>query len=300
MPSTAPAISVVMPAYNAAPYLSETMDSVLAQTFGDFEFVCIDDGSKDDTRAILEGYAARDPRVRVVSRPNTGLVPALNEGLGLARGRYIARIDADDLAAPERFALQFARLEAEPGLVALGSCALAMDEGGELLGAYDNPLSHEEIEQQHLAGMSSIHHPAVTMRADAVRRVGGYRAETWPCEDFDLWMRLGEIGRLANLPERLLTKRLMSGSIVATTLGRQEQTQLLVLRDAWARRGLPGEPVLPRRELHSRGDLFRQWGWMALKAGRVPTARRYAWRTLREQPAKPASWKLLACAIRGH
>ena len=300
MPAPDPAISVVMPVYNAEPFVAETMDSILGQTFRDFEFVCINDGSKDGSLAILERYAKQDPRVRVISRPNTGLVPALNEGLELSRGRYIARIDSDDLSAPNRFALQFARMEAEPALVALGSNADAMDEQGNLLGAYDNPLTHEEIERAHLAGMSSIHHPAVMMRADAVRRVGGYRKETWPCEDYDLWMRLGEVGRLANLPERLLTKRLMAGSIVATTLDRQEQKQLLVLREAWARRKLPGEPKLPRRELNSRGDLFRQWGWMALKAGRVKTSRRYAWKTVREQPFKSGSWKLLACSVRGH
>lgn len=298
MPAS-PAISVVMPVYNAEAFVAETMDSILAQTFGDFEFVCIDDGSKDNSLAVLQDYAGRDPRVRIISRPNTGLVGALNEGIEASRGRYIARIDSDDLSAPDRFRLQFYRMEAEPDLVALGSCANAMDEEGNLLGAYDNPLTHEAIEEAHLAGLSSIHHPAVMLRTDAVRRVGCYRQETWPCEDYDLWMRLGEVGRLANLPQRLLTKRLMSSSIVATTLDRQEAKQLLVLRETWKRRGLPGEPKLPRRELNSHGDLFRQWGWMALKAGHLKTSRRYAFKTLKAQPFRSSSWKLMACSIRG-
>jgi len=297
--SSSPAISVVMPVYNAEDFVAETMESILAQSFGDFEFICIDDGSKDKSLAVMEEYSRRDPRVKIISRPNTGLVPALNEGLAASRGKYVARIDSDDLSAPERFKLQYDRMEAEPDLVALGSNAFAMDEAGNLLGAYDNPLTHEEIEKAHLAGMSSIHHPAVMLRPEAVRKVGGYRKETWPCEDFDLWMRLGEIGRLANLPERLLTKRLMSSSIVATTLDRQEAKQRLVLQETWLRRQLPGEPTMPRRELDSPGDLFRQWGWMALKAGFVGTSRRYALKTLKAQPLRMSSWKLLACAVRG-
>ncbi|QOV87972.1 glycosyltransferase family 2 protein [Humisphaera borealis] len=297
--STSPAISVLMPVYNAEEFVAETMDSILAQTFRDFEFICINDGSKDGSLAVMQKYADRDSRVKIISRPNTGLVPALNEGLAASRGKYVARIDSDDLSAPERFDLQFTRMEAEPELVALGSNANAMDEYGNLLGSYDNPLTHEAIEKAHLLGMSSIHHPAVMFRPDAVRRVGGYRKETWPCEDYDLWMRLGEVGRLANLPQRLLTKRLMSSSIVATTLDRQEAKQLLVLTETWKRRNLPGEPKLPRRELNSQGDMFRQWGWMALKAGHLKTSRRYAIKTLKAQPFKSTSWKLLACAIRG-
>jgi glycosyltransferase involved in cell wall biosynthesis len=296
---TTPTVSVVMPVYNAERYVAQTMDSILGQTFGDFEFIVIDDGSKDGSLAVLQEYARRDPRIRLISRPNTGYVRALNEGLGLVRGKHLARIDADDLAHPDRFRLQVARMDAEPELVALGSCALAIDEDGRPLGAYDNPLTHEEIERNHLAGHSSIHHPAVMMRPEAVNRVGGYRTQFMPCEDFDLWVRLGEVGRLANLPERLLTKRLMVGSAVGSSLQKQDAQVKELLEDAWKRRGLPGEPKVPTRELFEAVDLYRQWSWMALKAGHVSTARRYAWKVVGAAPFRAESWRLMACSIRG-
>src|SRR5688572_3125739 len=101
--SDAPAVSVLMPVYNAERFVAQTVDSILAQTFVDFEFIIIDDGSTDDSPEILKRYERRDPRIRLVSRPNTGYVPALNEGLELVRGEFLARIDADDLSDPRRF-----------------------------------------------------------------------------------------------------------------------------------------------------------------------------------------------------
>src|SRR4051794_39230969 len=97
-----PVISVVMPVYNASRYLHSAVDSVLRQTFSDFELIAVDDGSTDNSKALLEQIAANEPRLRIVSRPNTGIVGALNDGLGVARGELIARMDADDIALPER------------------------------------------------------------------------------------------------------------------------------------------------------------------------------------------------------
>ena len=292
-------VSVIMPVYNAARFVAETVETVLGQTFPDFEFVIINDGSTDDSLSILQGYAKRDARIKLISRPNTGYVVALNEGLEVAKGRFVARIDADDLSDPRRLELQVERMRREPDLVALGSCASAIDEDGLPLGDYSNPLTHEEIEAAHLRGESSIHHPAVMMRPEAVRKVGGYRKQFMPCEDFDLWLRLGEVGRLANLPERLLTKRLFAGSAVATTLDKQERLVRQILDETWKRRGLPGEPTITPRVLFEQADLFRQWGWMALKEGHVRTSRRYAMRALRRQPFRKSSWRLVACSLRG-
>jgi glycosyltransferase involved in cell wall biosynthesis len=294
-----PAVTVLMPAYNAARFVAQTVDTVLRQTFGAFEFVIINDGSTDDTLDILGDYARRDARIRLISRPNTGYVAALNEGLGLAGAELIARIDADDLADPRRLELQVARMREEPQLVALGSNALAIDEDGHLLGDYTVPLTHEEIEAEHLRGSSSIHHPAVMLRTDAVRRVGGYRRELMPCEDFDLWLRLGEIGRLGNLPEKLLTKRLFVGSAVATNLEKQEKLVKQILSEAWQRRRLAGVPQMPPRRLRDKVDLYRQWGWMALRGGHLRTSRRYAVRAIVSRPLDKASWRLAFCSLRG-
>jgi glycosyltransferase involved in cell wall biosynthesis len=297
--SPSPAVTVLMPVYNADRFVARTLDSILAQTFADFEFIIINDGSTDRSLDILQDYARRDGRIRLWSRPNTGYVAALNEGLALAGAELLARIDADDLADPRRLELQVARMRQEPGLLALGSNAFAIDEDGLPLGDYPVPLTHEEIEAAHLRGSSSIHHPAVMMLTRAVRGVGGYRAEFMPCEDFDLWLRLGEVGRVANLPERLLTKRLFVGSAVASSLEKQEKLVKQVLEETWRRRGLPGSPQMPARRLRNRADLLRQWGWMALKGGHLRTSRRYAVRAIVARPLDRASWRLAICSLRG-
>ena len=294
-----PAITVLMPVYNAGRFVTETVESVLAQTMRDFECLIIDDGSTDDSLVILRRFAAGDSRIRVISRANTGYVRALNDGLERATAPLVARIDADDISDPHRFELQLARMNAEPNLVALGSNASAIDEAGQLLGDYDVPLTHEEIDASHLRGSSAIHHPAVMLRAEAVRKVGGYRAQFMPCEDFDLWLRLAEVGRVANLPERLLKKRLLVGSAVATNLQKQRRLVEQILRETWQRRGLSGQPALPPRRLNDRADLLRQWGWMALKSGQVGTGRKYAIKALVEKPFDKLSWRLAACALRG-
>src|SRR5438552_5575639 len=170
-----PAVTVLMPVYNADRFVAETVETILAQTFNDFEFLIIDDGSTDRSLEILQSYANRDPRIRLISRPNTGYVVALNEGLELARGECVARIDAADPADPRRLEFQVARMRQEPELVALGSNALAIDADGLPLGDYSVPLTHEEIEASHLQGSSAIHHPAVMLRPGAVKQVGGYR-----------------------------------------------------------------------------------------------------------------------------
>jgi len=295
-----PAVTVLMPVYNAERFVKQTVESVLAQTFRDFEFLIINDGSTDRSLEILQDFAQRDARIRLVSRPNTGYVVALNEGLEKARGELLARIDADDLADPRRLELQVARMRAEPQLVALGSNAWAMDEDGRMLGDYDVPLTHEEIEANHLKGSSSIHHPAVMLRPEALKRVGGYRRQFMPCEDFDLWLRLAEVGRLANLPEKLLTKRLLAGSAVASNLAKQEKLVKEIVNETWRRRALPGEPALKPSRLKRPVDLYRQWGWMALRGGHVGTSRRYAARAILSRPLDKESWRLAVCSLRGH
>jgi len=294
-----PAVTVLMPVYNADRFVAETVETILAQTFNDFEFLIIDDGSTDRSLEILQSYANRDPRIRLISRPNTGYVVALNEGLELARGEFVARIDADDLADPRRLEFQVARMRQEPELVALGSNALAIDEDGLPLGDYSVPLTHEEIEASHLQGSSAIHHPAVMLRPGAVKQVGGYRKHLMPCEDFDLWLRLGEVGRLANLPEKLLTKRLFAGSAVASSLEKQEKLVKDILTETWRRRKLEGSPRMPPRRLRDRADLYRQWGWMALRGGHLRTSRRYAMRAIVSRPLDKASWRLAFCSLRG-
>lgn len=291
-------VSVILPVYNTERHLDATLRSVLAQTFRDFELIIIDDGSRDASHSIASEFAGQDGRIRLIRRPNRGLVATLNEGLSLARGQYIARMDADDRALPQRFERQVERLEQDPELVAIGSQVIAIDQDDRVLGLEVLPLAHDEIEDWHLSGSSAICHPAVMLRAAAVRGVGGYR-DLSPVEDYDLWLRLGEVGRLANLEEPLLIYRRSQTGMVATNAHRRMPALERALRDAWQRRGLPGEPEMPRQHLRTSADLFRQWGWLALDSGQTATARRYAWKAVRTQPWTWRSWKLALCALRG-
>lgn len=293
-----PTISVILPVYNGGRHLEEAVRSVLAQTFRDFEAIVINDGSRDNSLDILQRLAAEDDRIRLISRENRGFVPTLNEALSLARGRYIARMDQDDVCDPERFERQLQRLEAEPDLVAVGSRVIAIDPENRVLGLERMPLKHEHIDELHLCGHSGICHPAVMMRADVLRKIGGYR-DVSPVDDYDLWLRLAEVGRLANIQQPLLKYRRSTTGMVATYAPKRMAMLEQVMRDVWRRRGLPGEPRVPRRHLYSHADIYRQWSWWALDEGFAQTARAYAWKALKAQPFSPRSWWLALCAVRG-
>lgn len=294
-----PAISVIMTVFNTERYVDGAIQSIRAQSFDDFEFIIVDDGSTDQSPGIIAGHAMKDARIRVISRPNTGIVGALNDGLAAARGEFIARMDADDLCDADRFELQIKRLQTDPELVAVGSCAVAIDPDGRKLGVAPVPLTHEEIDDGHLHGLSCIYHPAVMMRSEAVGRVGGYR-DLCPAEDLDLWLRLGEVGQLANLPELLFTWRRTVSGIVASNLGRRQQAVARALNDAWNRRGLQGQAPIPRATFVSRSGLYRQWAWMALNASELATSRLYAAKSLVLEPWCWESWRLAACSVRGY
>lgn len=303
-----PLVSVLMPAYNARRYVGEAIESVLAQTWRDFEFVIIDDGSTDDTPEILKRYAAGDGRIRVLPRSNAGVGAALNAGLAEARGEFVARMDSDDVCVPERFARQVEFLRQEPECVLVGSRVLLIDpDGAPLFEMEDIPTQHEAIDEMLLQGRWSIVHPAVMMRRDVVRRLGGYDNDLVPVEDHDLFLRLAEAGRLANLPDVLLRYRKHPMNSVRVLADRRVRALTRVMEAAWARRGLAGRrelpPILPdadrddpRRDVKQK----RNWGWQCLKTGNVSTARKYALAGLREDPLALESWKLMYCVLRGH
>jgi glycosyltransferase involved in cell wall biosynthesis len=292
-------VSVLMPVFNAERYIEQTLRSVFRQTLRDFEFIAIDDGSNDNSLKILKDYARHDRRLRVISRPNKGIVATLNEGLSLAGGKYVARIDADDTCDERRLAMQVERMDAEQELVALGSNSIVTDPDGRRLGIFAVPLTHEEIDAAHLKGQSSIHHPAVMMRTDKLKRVGGYREGFCPAEDLDLWIRLAEVGRVANLAEPLLTRRLTLDGLVATRSHQQENTIRQILIDAWARRNLPGQPHFLRYKPVSIAKRYRLWAWLAINDGHPELAREYARKAVAREPYHPSSWRLYASAIRG-
>ena len=285
--TAAPAVSVILPVYDAGPYLREAVESVLNQTWTDFEFLVTNDGSTDGSGAILDEYAAADPRIRLTHRGNAGYTHALNAMLGRARGRFVARMDADDACRPERLAKQVAHLEAHPGCVAVGTGVRNVDPDGDPIDAPAVVTDHAGL----VAGLlrepgaaGSIAHPSVTLRADAVRAVGGYRGEFEPAEDLDLWLRLAEVGTLANLPEVLLDYRIHPASVTASRRGVQIGRAHEALRQARARRG---EPFAPPPEAAPDADYYRHGARVrivrqACAAGNFATARKHVRELARE------------------
>lgn len=205
----APALSVAMSVYNGERFLDAAIDSVLRQSFADFEFLILDDGSHDGTARIIEAHARRDPRIRPIVRENRGLIASLNQLLEEARAPIVARMDADDICHPERFAKQVAFLRANPDHGVVGAWTEDIDEFDRphISPGHDHPVTHEEMLQTIARDTALLCHPVVTYRRDIVRSVGGYHRAYRHVEDFDLWLRLAAITRMANLPERLIRYR---------------------------------------------------------------------------------------------
>ncbi|MEQ1498885.1 MAG: glycosyltransferase [Novosphingobium sp.] len=206
---TTPAVSVAMSVYNGERFLAPAIESVLAQTMDQFELLILDDGSKDSSREIAAGYAARDSRVRLIARENRGLVISLNQLLTEARAPLVARMDADDLCLPERFEQQLAFLDANPDHGVLGTRTTDIDEHDHAfpLDTGEHPLTYEAFLHNVECGGPLLAHPTVMYRRAVVQAVGGYHQAFRHCEDYDLWLRLANSTRIANLPERLLRYR---------------------------------------------------------------------------------------------
>lgn len=206
-----PAVSVIMPVYNSQKYLTESVASVLGQTWTDFELVLIDDGSDDDSPRLLADFASRDPRVVLLRHPrNLGQIPALNHGLGTAAGRYIARMDADDVCHPERLARQVAFLDAHPDVFLVGTDAIVIDAEGRTLGRLRCEPDPDRLARR-LPYRNLLIHPTIMFRNDGRTR---FREKMYFTEDCDLYLRLLSRGeRLASLPQPLLRYRRHAASL---------------------------------------------------------------------------------------
>jgi glycosyltransferase involved in cell wall biosynthesis len=299
-----PTVSVCMPAYNVERYIREAIDSVLNQTFKDFELIIIDDGSTDGTHAILEELDKKDTRIRIVTTANRGVSASANEAALMARGEFIARLDSDDVSPPDRLEKQVAFLRSHPDCVAVGGRVLLIDESG--LPLYQMPeiqFGSARIDSELMAGGWPIVQSASMYRRDAVMAVGGYRGQFSLHEDHDLFLRLAEHGPLDNLPDVTLHYRRHVNSITFTQVSKSEGVLEQILRDAHVRRGLPVKESLvsPSRLPHEMNLLSRcrHWAWMSLKSRHLNTARKYAWAGFRQAPFSADSWKLMYCALRG-
>lgn len=305
---TMPTISVLLPVYNGEPFLRAAIESILTQTVRDIEVLIVDDGSTDESLQTIKALARDDDRIRFRSRSNLGLVATLNELIQWAESPFIARMDADDIALPERFERQLDRFARDPELLALGSDTWCIDSKGRRLMVVRMPHSHHEIDEcaMQVATGTGMCHPSMMFRSTAFKLAGPYSDEFWPAEDADLILRIVEKGRVANLDEALLLYRVHGNSISHRQAARQRDAHFRAAAAAAARRGTaPPDPRSRELPAHQRDDIESlaardtKWAWWALKAGNLRVARSLATRAVLRKPFAKDTWRVLACAIRG-
>lgn len=247
-----PRLTVIMPAYNTALYIREAIDSILQQTFTDFEFIIINDGSKDNTLEVIKQY--NDPRIRLIDQANKGLIDTLNEAILLAQSDIIARMDADDICYPERLQIEFDFLTQNPDYVLVGSQADIIDKDGNYL----MPLipighTHEEIKDRIDMKCPFIH-PCVMFRKQAVIDAGLYPKNALTFEDHLLWKKLLNFGKVCNLPQILLKARFNPESVTIDEKWRGELF-IRLRRDALSRGYVTDEDATQLKQLISSQNL---------------------------------------------
>jgi len=296
---TTPDISVVMSVYNGAATLRETLDSIVAQRDVSFEVIVVDDGSTDDTPAILREYD-----VRVIMKKNEGLTRALIDGCAAARGRYIARHDVGDVSHPLRLAMQQQMLDANDDVVFAGCATKYVGPEGEPLYVACSPgfaLEPASIIDLSLPGGlrdGPTHHGSVMFRRDAYERAGGYRAAFYYGQDFDLWFRLAQIGKFQITNEVLYTARVSPDSISSTARARQRRLSPIYRASVEARARGESDAPLVAQAANVRAVRARPWHRGAglyfigatLLRNRDPRARRYLLRSLAAWPLAPRAW----------
>jgi len=289
---TNPLVSVLMAVHNGGHYLREAVDSILCQTMEDFEFIIVDDGSKDDSLRILESY--NDHRLHIIRQPNNqGLVVALNLAAKAATAPLLARMDADDIALPERLSVQTATFDSQPELVLLGTAYNIIDSEGHVVGVQSLPRDDAEIRLGLLEG-NKFAHPTIMMRSVVFHACGGYRDIGGKyAQDYDLWLRLAEKGHLGNLEDALLHYRVHGKQISIDKIFLQRQASELYRQLAIQRRTLGYEDldlakfVVDRMRKHLQAlcaaELLRLSGQFAAD-GNLKEARLLHWRAFLMAP----------------
>lgn len=207
-----PKVSIILPAYNEEHYIVNAVDSVLGQTYADFELIVINDGSQDNTLNLLREYT--DPRMHILDQPNQGLVSSLNRGIAIARGEYIARMDADDISLPTRLQAQVEFMDQHPPIGLLGTYARMLDPKTGLETSSRNlPTANRDI-RRFLLKDNPFVHSSVMIRADLLKQVGVY-AQEYRWEDYDLWIRICSQYEAAILPIELIVRRVHPNSLSA-------------------------------------------------------------------------------------
>jgi glycosyltransferase involved in cell wall biosynthesis len=291
-------VSVVMGVYNGIATLEETLRGVLSQQDAPrMEFIVVDDGSSDGSGELLDAWAARDARLRVIHQANTGLTRALIRGCSQARGEFIARQDCGDVSLPHRIAAQWRLMRSRPEVV-LTACAVRFvgprDES-LYVASRDGEALHEGLAKLELRAVQGPpHHGATMFRRSAYERAGGYRAHFVVAQDIDLWLRLRELGQCTGDPQIGYVARIEAGSISARRRGDQFRMAQMAIDCARARRdGRDDAPLLqhppmparaPRRDVRAEKARFLYFVGSCLRRTDPAAARRYFWQAFRARP----------------
>jgi hypothetical protein len=219
MDRQSPEISVLLSCYNGSVWLPAAITSVLGQTYTPFEFVIVDDGSTDRSWSIIQNYSDQDKRIRAIKKENTGLTDSLNVGIRAARGRWIARIDADDLNEPTRLAEQIGFLRLHPGMVLLGSGFAEIDARGSVIRVHRRPFAHGRLVRDLRRLQRFFPHSSAMFRRDVALKVGGYNVRFRKAQDWDLWLRMAELGEISCLSKPLVKIRKHADQISASSAG---------------------------------------------------------------------------------
>ena len=254
-----PEVSVLMPSFNAGKFLKIAVESILNQTYGDFELIIIDDGSTDNS--IDELLGIQDARIRLIrNRQNLGLIAARNMAVNLAQAPLLACLDADDVAMPKRLELQVEAFRTNPNLTLLGSAAYLIDSRGEVFDVIDVPTADSEIRREILRG-NKIIHSSVMMRASVVKPLGGYPVEYSLAEDYALWVRIIPTHTVGNLQERLVQYRVHEGQVSQTKIEDMRQMTAKIQLHTWETLRSSGQsegvspPLVPTLLSKLRGDV---------------------------------------------
>jgi glycosyltransferase involved in cell wall biosynthesis len=211
-----------MSVYNGERWLHESINSVLEQTCSDFEFIIVNDGSQDMSLDIIKEFAGKDQRILVIDKPNSGLADSLNSGICQASGEWIARIDADDLCDPTRLAVQYAMAHSRNDLVLIGAGLVEINDLGQRRKTFHYPQGHQELVDRLLKMRAFFPHSSAFFNTHAVKNLGGYRQRLKRAQDFDLWLRLSEVGQIGCVAEPLVCIRHHDAQISHDEGGRRQ------------------------------------------------------------------------------
>jgi len=312
MTAKQPEISVVMSVYNGASTLAVTMDSILSQEGVELEFIVVDDGSTDRSDKILDDYARRDDRVRVIHQGNTGLTRALIRGCALATGEFIARQDAGDVSLPGRLALQLDVFRNNPTVVMTSCGTRYIGPAGEIL--YEICQRGDELHRglQHIEIKGPSSHPSVMFKRKSYETVGGYRPQFKVAQDLDLWVRLSEVGICWATPDVLCEVRLDKNSISASRRSEQIRSTNVIVKCAEARRSGRDDSTLIARWIEQRkrryvffwspqrlqDARFYYFVGSVLRHRQPKQAQVYFWRAVISWVAHPKAWYRIVRALK--